>query len=353
MSRRGGGFTLIELLVVIAIIGILAAMLFPVFARARESARKVQCLSNVKNIAMAIQMYLTDYDAFPPAEHRQEAVDYFGDDCYRRTWEANPFLRWPVIFDEYVKNRDVWRCTSAKVEGSAHIIVPDYYPGGWLGFWQTYDSEWRASKELLAPCAGSWPPGWGGAITDTAVQQSRANLRFEGGDIAANAFTYGIAANEHANLDLKTSQIDDPSWWVVVGDQGANPLYFDPPLLAYPDQCAPGGCWSADWANCPWSIPCGPSTERRSDPNWQKQFARHLGGSNIGFADGHAAWMSARAILAESPRYACGCFGGALVWGKLKGFELHCTPTTAAGSPENGVPPGASPSTDCGVPPLW
>ena len=68
MLRRRG-FTLIELLVVIAIIGILAAMLFPVFARARESARKTQCLANVKNIAMAFQMYFTDYDRLPPGEH--------------------------------------------------------------------------------------------------------------------------------------------------------------------------------------------------------------------------------------------------------------------------------------------
>ena len=50
MVRRRTGFTLIELLVVIAIIGILAGMLFPVFARAREAARKIQCLSNVKNL---------------------------------------------------------------------------------------------------------------------------------------------------------------------------------------------------------------------------------------------------------------------------------------------------------------
>src|SRR5512141_3170367 len=64
MFRGRRGFTLIELLVVIAIIGILAAMLFPVFARARESARKVQCLSNVKNIAMAVSMYLGEYDKF-------------------------------------------------------------------------------------------------------------------------------------------------------------------------------------------------------------------------------------------------------------------------------------------------
>ncbi len=58
--RRVKGFTLIELLVVIAIIGILAAMLFPVFARARESARKTQCLANIKNIAIALNMYLVE-----------------------------------------------------------------------------------------------------------------------------------------------------------------------------------------------------------------------------------------------------------------------------------------------------
>src|SRR5512139_3879096 len=105
VTQRRGGFTLIELLVVIAIIGILAAMLFPVFARARESARKVQCLSNVKNIAMAVQMYLGDYDKFPPSVHLSgpEADFVFTQpgrggggsvsSCWRWGW-ANPYLRW-------------------------------------------------------------------------------------------------------------------------------------------------------------------------------------------------------------------------------------------------------------------
>jgi prepilin-type N-terminal cleavage/methylation domain-containing protein len=64
MLRRG--FTLIELLVVIAIIAILAAILFPVFAQARESARKTQCASNARQVGMGTQMYLQDYEEMFP-----------------------------------------------------------------------------------------------------------------------------------------------------------------------------------------------------------------------------------------------------------------------------------------------
>jgi prepilin-type N-terminal cleavage/methylation domain-containing protein len=67
MTRRDRGFTLIELLVVIAIIAILAAILFPVFARAREAARKATCLSNLKQLALACLMYAQDYDEVLPA----------------------------------------------------------------------------------------------------------------------------------------------------------------------------------------------------------------------------------------------------------------------------------------------
>ena len=64
--RAPRGFTLIELLVVIAIIAILAAILFPVFAQAREAARKASCLSNIKQFGLATLMYVQDYDDMLP-----------------------------------------------------------------------------------------------------------------------------------------------------------------------------------------------------------------------------------------------------------------------------------------------
>src|SRR5947209_20532079 len=65
MSRRSSAFTLIELLVVIAIIAVLAAILFPVFAAARGSARRTVCISNLRQIGLGLHMYYQDYDSLP------------------------------------------------------------------------------------------------------------------------------------------------------------------------------------------------------------------------------------------------------------------------------------------------
>ncbi len=87
---RKNGFTLIELLVVIAIISILAAILFPVFARARENARRASCLSNLKQMGIGIMMYTQDYDEMYPDSTTTEMV-------------------WMYAVQPYVKNYNVWR----------------------------------------------------------------------------------------------------------------------------------------------------------------------------------------------------------------------------------------------------
>ncbi len=93
--KRRRGFTLIELLVVIAIIAILAAILFPVFAKAREKARQSSCNSNVKQIGVAILAYCQDYDERYPRYS-------FG------TWY------WPVVISPYMKSVQLFHCPSRK-----------------------------------------------------------------------------------------------------------------------------------------------------------------------------------------------------------------------------------------------
>ena len=97
------GFTLIELLVVIAIIAILAAILFPVFARAREKARQTSCLSNVKQMGLGMMMYAQDYD-----ETLIRAAMYYASPNY---------YTWMYCLQPYVKNIQIFTCPSAKSMG--------------------------------------------------------------------------------------------------------------------------------------------------------------------------------------------------------------------------------------------
>src|SRR5712671_1300821 len=95
-NRRA--FTLIELLVVIAIIAILAAILFPVFAQAREKARQTSCLSNTKQMGLGIMMYVQDYDeTFPPAY-------YYRDPNQTSSLDSTGIEQWSGFIQPYVKN---------------------------------------------------------------------------------------------------------------------------------------------------------------------------------------------------------------------------------------------------------
>jgi prepilin-type N-terminal cleavage/methylation domain-containing protein/prepilin-type processing-associated H-X9-DG protein len=319
VSSRRKGFTLIELLVVIAIIGILAAMVFPVFARARESARKAVCLSNVKNIALAIQMYLADNnDTLPPKEHRQEVLDFFNQstgscgckvDACNFVNLANPYLTWPVVLDEYIKNRDVWSCPSARKVGGASFVIP---VPDWLSYMESHDGEFGHAGGLgLGPCAKSWPQGWGGEVTDSLGQ---GRLAVTSDQTANKAFVQSIGLC--MNYEQKLAAVPDTVKWVVCGDAGVVMDLWAPQTTAFPEICmliCPY-CFG-DWENDPDSIDQSAPAGALTDPSVRKQWTRHLGGSNLGFLDGHAAWMNAERILDE-----CGTVGnpGEMV---IKGWD--------------------------------
>jgi len=106
LSRKRSGFTLIELLVVIAIIAILAAILFPVFAKAREAARKSSCQSNVKQLLLAVTQYVQDYDERYPTGHTSAGAEYYS---------------WNQVVQPYAKNLGIFRCPSDPTAGGAAV----------------------------------------------------------------------------------------------------------------------------------------------------------------------------------------------------------------------------------------
>lgn len=120
MKKRNRGFTLIELLVVIAIIAILAAILFPVFARARENARRASCQSNLKQIGLGIMQYTQDYDEKFPL------------------YNYNTDMRgWVERVQPYLKSVQVLQCPSEPTGGPTGFpssVITDYGYNLWMGY---------------------------------------------------------------------------------------------------------------------------------------------------------------------------------------------------------------------------
>lgn len=146
VSRKG--FTLIELLVVIAIIAILAAILFPVFARARENARRSSCQSNLKQIDLGMFMYKQDYD--------EKWIAYGGDFATSSTVSASYHAGWADALQPYLKSTQIFQCPSESGgvgPTSTSGLTPDPTADGYSDYWYNGAASTASDASFNQPTA--------------------------------------------------------------------------------------------------------------------------------------------------------------------------------------------------------
>jgi len=224
-TKKRSGFTLIELLVVIAIIAILAAILFPVFAQAREKARAASCLSNTKQISLGFAMYNQDYDeGFPATVTERQAPASVPD-----TAEARAPYSYQVILQPYLKSVQIFKCPSA----------PPYSPLG-AGNWYPADYGCHLNEAFVAPASTNHAADYAGA-----------------GTIDLRDFGFNQATPLPA--------ITTPAQFILCADAGRSD-----------NTPSRGGLYPQPFA---------------FDVASQARFlARHSGGGNISYSDGHSKW---------------------------------------------------------------
>jgi len=179
--RTSRGFTLIELLVVIAIIAILAAILFPVFAQAREKARQTSCSSNLKNLAMAMLMYAQDYEEQFPVTPPQ-GINAVGD-------------HWVVTIQPYVKNTAIMKCQNYR---PAPGTVGGGAKNAALAYWGYGFNEYAYSRAPKGerPLSGFPTPSGTAMLADCTLGSFDASPR--------RRFRVAFANNQ--NVDFSSAQ---------------------------------------------------------------------------------------------------------------------------------------------------
>jgi prepilin-type N-terminal cleavage/methylation domain-containing protein/prepilin-type processing-associated H-X9-DG protein len=238
------GFTLIELLVVIAIIAILAAILFPVFARAREKARQASCQSNAKQIGLGILMYVQDYDETMPC-----CTTWGNTQLW--TWDWHKDFTWAQAIHPYVKNWQVHVCPS---DVNAHQGAGT--SGQELEWNLGLSTDYGLNYMYLSPMNGTPCPFWKG------IKLSRVGR------------------------PAQCIMIVDSIWDMVGGaPSGGGNWYVEAPSYCR----STTGCWYGGWNLNPSSWMC-----------YGGVWPRHNGMANVGFTDGHVKSLNIPAIAAGS-----------------------------------------------------
>jgi prepilin-type N-terminal cleavage/methylation domain-containing protein/prepilin-type processing-associated H-X9-DG protein len=255
MKRRIVGFTLIELLVVIAIIAILAAILFPVFAQAREKARAASCLSNLKQVSTAIMLYTQDNDEYMPYNYMYDfnCPNY---DTQTMLWY------WQDLCRPYIKNEQVYLCPSASPHMSTDYLRPPGTPSVLI-------------RDYIANAS------WGYSLDAESTIVGGIEYGRPAGDDVAGPFT-----NMWCNPSVSLAAIDDAAGTISVFDSSYpyNEIWRGMQVDAYFN--ATQKCSEAvDYGS--WGDP-RPQDVRCHDGFVAK---RHTGGFNAAFCDGHAKFI--------------------------------------------------------------
>jgi len=257
MKRRG--FTLIELLVVIAIIAILAAILFPVFAQAREKAKQATCLSNLKQQGLAFQMYIQDYNAYP------------------RSFVTLPSTPVPA----------------APVGGWFYFVTPQGYSPSYVMLWENYLYPYVNNVQVfLCPDIGD---AYG--LNETYSGSGSLNTDVYQGNYGINSAVQGLA--DAAIVDAAGTYCVMDSFGYTIGwTYCVNPNTYG--------SGGPGEYW---WLPGEGALPGYPSSNDLHGgavPFGQDDYmsGRHSGGDCILYCDGHCAWASAATICEQASEAA-------------------------------------------------
>lgn len=206
---KSQGFTLIELLVVIAIIAILAAILFPVFARARENARRSACQSNLKQIGIGLLQYAQDYDGVLVPRRRYK-------DAGSNTWD----FRWTDLIQPYVKSDQLFNCPSESFNTFTPYTysateIKDTSPGlysqvaGNNGSYAINSTYSFSGDNQTPPCTPLFDDLSGNANYFYTTRESK---------LATPSTTAYVMDNGDANPGISASTVDKPRagdqiWW--------------------------------------------------------------------------------------------------------------------------------------------